>query len=176
MTIDQRRTGWLKPNFLYRFRELLTHATFRYRLACPIFCLMPDHLHMIWIGIDERSDQLKACKYFRKHLNESLSRSCHKLQHQAYDRVLRDNERTETGFGDLVNYIARNPERAKLVPVDGYPSYAYTGCLFPGYPELRLWQTDFWPRFWRTLSFVRQHGMFRPADEDLSDGSTVWRR
>src|SRR5262249_41736998 len=24
-----------------------------------------------------------------------------------------------------------------------------TGCLVPGYPELALWQDDYWERFWR---------------------------
>ncbi|MEZ6137535.1 MAG: hypothetical protein R3C53_21825 [Pirellulaceae bacterium] len=46
VNIRDRRQGWLTAPFLYRFRELLTHTTFRYGLACPIFCLMPDHIHM----------------------------------------------------------------------------------------------------------------------------------
>ena len=29
MTIEDRKTGWLQPIFLYKFRELLTHAAFR---------------------------------------------------------------------------------------------------------------------------------------------------
>jgi hypothetical protein len=26
---------------------------------------------------------------------------------------------------------------------------ARTGAVIPGYPELKLWQPDFWPRYWR---------------------------
>src|SRR4051794_21460997 len=69
MTIDQRKTGWLVPIFFYKFRELLTHTTFRYGFCCPIYCLMPDHLHMLWVGILPGCDQLVAARYFRKQLN-----------------------------------------------------------------------------------------------------------
>lgn len=44
LTIRDRRVGWLSGLFYYRFRELVTHTAFRYGIACPIFCLMPDHL------------------------------------------------------------------------------------------------------------------------------------
>lgn len=47
LTIRERRTGWLDGRFYYHFRELLTHSLFRYAIVCPIFCLMPDHIHML---------------------------------------------------------------------------------------------------------------------------------
>lgn len=165
MTIEGRRTGWLIPTFNYKFRELLTHTTFRYALACPIFCLMPDHMHMIWIGIDDLTDQLKASKYFRKQLGIPLSKLGFAFQHQPYDHVLRDDERQETAFQNIVEYIARNPERKGLVPLNGFRDYKHTGCLIPGYPELDIWQDDFWPRFWRCYSFLRANGLSRFSDE-----------
>ena len=60
LTTRERRTGWLDVRFYYRFRELLTHSAFRYGFVCPIFCLMPDHIHMVWMGLFEQSDQLYA--------------------------------------------------------------------------------------------------------------------
>ena len=170
MTIEDRKTGWLQPIFLYKFRELLTHAAFRYAFTCPIYCLMPEHFHALWIGIDDRMCQLKASKFFRKQLNTVFEKIGYRLQHQAHDRVLRDDERMETAFESLVEYIARNPERAGLVPQDGFRGYKYTGCLVPGNPELTLWQEDFWQRFSRTMSFIRAHGLFRPKNEDFNVG------
>ena len=167
MTIQDRRIGWLIPAFHYKFRELLTHAAFRYALACPIYCLMPDHIHMLWIGIDDRTDQLKASNYFRKQLGEPLSKFGFELQHQPYDHVLRDDERIESAIENLVDYIARNPERKGLVPPDGFHCYKFTGCLIPGYLELDWRQPDYWTRFWRTYSFLRKNGLFRPCDEFL---------
>ena len=92
LTIEHRKTGWLDAKFLYKFRELLTHAMFRYQLACPIYCLMPDHMHLLWTGVAESSDQLVAMKSFRKDTNDSLRRIGFEFQLQAYDHVLKENE------------------------------------------------------------------------------------
>ncbi len=165
MTIEDRKTGWLVPTFYYKFREILTHTAFRYSIACPIYCLMPDHMHIFWIGIDDRSDQLKASEYFRKRLGEPLQLMGCEFQHQPYDHVLKDEERQETEVCNLVEYIARNPERKQLVKPDRFKEYRYTDCLIPGYPEIKLWQNDYWLRFWRTYSFLRKNGLFRPANE-----------
>jgi len=166
-TIQDRRTGWLIPMFNYKFRELLTHAAFRYAISCPIYCQMPDHIHLVWMGIHDQSDQLKASKFFRKQLRGPLGTLGFEMQHQPFDHVLRDDERLESSFENLVEYVARNPERKGLVPRDGFREYKYSGSLIPGYPELDWRQDDFWPRFWRTHSFLRKNGLFRPADEKL---------
>jgi len=168
MTIEDRKTGWLKPIFFYKFREILTHATFRYAFVCPIFCLMPDHIHMLWIGIDARSDQLKAVEYFRKRVGEPLHKLGFNFQHQPYDHVLKDEEKLEQAIINLVEYIARNPERKNLVGTDKFKSYPFTDCLVPGYPELRIWEPDFWLRFWRCYAFLTKNGLFRSADEELN--------
>lgn len=84
-----------------------------------------------------------------------------RLQEQPYDHVLSEAQRERNAFEDIVEYIARNPERAGLVKPDGFRDYAYTECLVPGYPELRLWQPDFWERFWRTHGYLRDHGILR---------------
>ncbi len=168
LTIKDRRTGWLIPAFNYKFRELLTHAAFRYAFTCPIYCLMPDHMHLFWIGIDDLSDQLKAMKYFRTELNIALNALGYEFQHQPHDHVLRDDERKETAVANVVEYIARNPERKGLVGLDKYGEYKFSGCLIPGYPDVHLWDDDFWVRFWRTYSFLRKHGLFRSADENLA--------
>ena len=161
LTIHRRQTGWLKPIFYYRFRELLTHTMFRYGLCCPIFCCMPDHLHLLWIGILDHADQCVAMKYFRKHTNKALGVMGAKLQDQPYDHVLKREERQEEAFESLAEYIARNPERSGLVQPDEYAQYPFTSCLAPGYPELQPFQSDYWPRFWRAYSFLRKNGLVR---------------
>ncbi len=60
LTIEDRKTGWVVPVFHYRFRELLAHTMFRYGLCCPVFCLMPDHMHLLWVGILDSADQRVA--------------------------------------------------------------------------------------------------------------------
>ena len=162
LTILDRRQGWLSPVFYYRFRELLTHSAFRYQFACPVFCLMPDHFHMLWMGLAETCDQLLAMKHFRKTTSESLERLRYELQDQAYDHVLRDDEKKDTGFREIVEYIARNPERANLIQPCEFASYKFSGCVLPGYPELRLFEPEFWEKFDRVISFLRKEGLTRP--------------
>ncbi len=159
MTIDERKTGWLVPPLYCKFREILTHTAFRYGLACPIYCCMPDHLHLLWTGILETCDQRNAARFFRRQMNVPMARLAVSLQKQAYDHVLRDDERQEAAFQAVAEYIARNPERAGLVPADGFRRYGYTGCLVPGYPDLSPWQDDYWDRFWRLYGRLCQHGL-----------------
>ena len=161
MTIEDRKTGWLIPIFYYKFRELLAHTMFRYGLCCPIYCCMPDHIHLLWVGILDGSDQRTAAKYFRKQLNPVLDKLNCRLQLQPYDHVLREEERERSAFENVVEYIARNPERRGLVGPDRFREYPFTGCMVPGYPELKVSQEDYWERFWRTYSHLREHGMIR---------------
>ncbi len=161
LTMLDREQGWLTPIFYYRFRELLTHTAFRYGIACPIFCLMPDHLHMVWMGLFDTSDQLLAMKHFRKSCNESLKRINHELQDQSYDHVLKEEERLADQFRTICKYVATNPERAGLVKAGGYADYKFSGCLVPGYPQLRPFEPNFWDEYDRVVSYLRKEGLFR---------------
>src|SRR5262245_3506941 len=165
MSMEGRKTGWLVPIFYYKFREILTHTAFRYGLCCPIYCLMPDHMHLLWIGILDTCDQRRAARFFRKQLNSVLEKLGAAFQKQPYDRVLREEERQRSEFEDVAWYIARNPERGGLVPEGAFRSYPFTGCLVPGYPELNLWHDDYWERFWRVYDTLRRTGM-RCAGDD----------
>ena len=161
MSIEDRKQGWLIPAFYYKFREILTHTMFRYGLCCPIYCCMPDHIHLLWMGLLEQSDQRNAIKYFRAQLNTVLEKLWARLQNQPHDHVLRDEELERSAFQHVVEYIARNPERAGLVPLNGYQQYKFTGCLVPGYPDLNNWQPDFWELFDRICSRLRNGGIPR---------------
>lgn len=98
------------PTFYYKYRELLTHTAFRFGLCCPIYCCMPDHIHMLWVGILKECDQRTAMRYFRRQLNPVLVKLNARLQLQPFDHVLREEELERTAFEDLADYIARNPE------------------------------------------------------------------
>ena len=158
MTIRDRKTGWLDARLYYHFRELRTHSLFQQMVACPIFCLMPDHIHMIWLGMLDTSDQKLAVRHLKGKLNLSLGKIGFELQDQPYDHVLKDDERQEEAFIGVCEYVARNPERSGLVGTDEYKKYPYTGCIVPGYPELNPFAADFWVRFDRTVSYLRNDG------------------
>src|SRR5262245_32401039 len=93
MTIKDRKTGWLIPTFYYKFREILTHTMFRYGLCCPIYCCMPDHLHLLWVGMLPGSDQCLAARFFRRQLNPILEKLGARFQREPYDHVLSEEAR-----------------------------------------------------------------------------------
>jgi putative transposase len=146
-TLD-RATGWLNEHLHLQFRELLLHSAFRQRLSCPIYCLMPDHIRLIWMGSSPSSDQITAMVFLRTHLEKRLLPA--RFQPQAYDHVLRENERERGAFASIVHYIAENPVRARLTA--DAKAWPYTGCAVPGYPALDPREEKFWNVYWKILA------------------------
>ncbi|MEX1041702.1 MAG: hypothetical protein WDZ51_13770 [Pirellulaceae bacterium] len=67
-------------------------------------------------------------------------------------------EREGEAFESVAEYIARNPERAEIVPSDHFREYPFLGCVLPGYPEIEFRQDDFWGRYDKIVSYLRKDG------------------
>ena len=175
--------GWLTEKFHARFRELMLHAAAREGLFCPAYCLMPDHLHLVWMGLRLDSDQLNGMSFLRTYLEPALtpvgddvrSRSVDgevrsrldkrssrralqtapvKFQPQAHDSVLREAEREHGAFAKVCFYILDNPVKAELVSKP--EDWNYCGAVVPGYPMLHPLVADFWEKFWKIYVKSRQ--------------------
>lgn len=158
ITFEGRACGWLGPAFHAVFRELLLHAAAREQLFCPAYVLMPDHIHLFWLGLKLQSDQRNAMRALRKHVQAELLRRSSggvvfELQKQAHDSVLRERDRTRGALSAACFYILDNPRRKGLVadPRD----WPYLGAIVPGYPFLHPFSEDFWPLFWRLYQAKR---------------------
>jgi hypothetical protein len=90
LTIEDRATGWLTETFHRDWYLCLLHTSTRFHLACPAYVLMPDHMHLVWLGLRDDSDQLLAIEFFRHHLGPELSPAG--WQRQAHDHVLNDQK------------------------------------------------------------------------------------
>jgi putative transposase len=175
LTVRPATPGWLDDQFHHEFRDLLLHACVRKRLFCPAYCLMPDHLHLMWMGLASDSDQRNGMKFFRLHLNRLLagdslqrtesampSRAGSKgrerwiLQTEPYDHVLREEERKRNTFAKVCFYILANPVRGELVKRE--QDWPYEGAVVPGYPDLHPFQEGFWELFWKLYSAQRVPG------------------
>ena len=152
LPISHRRRGWLGERFHSAFRELMLHTAAREELFCPTYCLMPDHLHLIWMGLHLDSDQLNGMAFLRTHLKPRLAPQ--KFQHQPQDHVLKEEERRRNVFAKVCFYIIDNARVAELVknPQD----WPVAGAVVPGYPALNPLQDDFWPKFWKLYSQARR--------------------
>ena len=71
LNIKERQTGWLTEGFDCAFRELMLHTSARERLFCPTYCLMPDHMHIVWMGLKAESDQRRGMAFFRTYLSKT---------------------------------------------------------------------------------------------------------
>jgi len=147
-TLRDRARGWLDEEFRLLFEIAGLHTCLRYRLACPLYCLMPDHMHLLLMGYDERhSDQVPAVSFWRRQLRAPLRRGGLAFQKQAFDHVLRRRERDRNAFEKLAGYIHRNPFRAGLVETEDSP-WPFAGQIVPGFPDLDGDDPDYWDRFW----------------------------
>jgi len=152
LTLFDRGSGWLNDSFHLKFRELLLQVAAREGLFCPAYCLMPDHIHLLWLGLRGDTDQRNGMSFLRTHLKPLLSP--HRLQPQAYDHVLREEERKRGAFAKICFYILDNPVRARLVA--GPRAWAFSGAMVPGYPAFHPLAEDFWPKFWKIFQAARQ--------------------
>jgi REP element-mobilizing transposase RayT len=145
LTVFDRATGWLKGEFHLRFREIMLHAAVREGLFCPTYCLMPDHIHLICLGLRQGTDQRNGMSFVRTRLKPFLAPF--KFQPLAHDHVLRDEERRRNAFAKTCFYILANPVRAGLMKeTEGWP---FCGAIIPGYPDLHPLDKSFWPKFWK---------------------------
>jgi len=151
LSVYKRETGWLTEQFHARFRELMLHCAWREGLFCPTYCLMPDHLHLVWMGLRLDTDQLNAMPFLRTYLEPALSPA--NFHDQAYDNVLREPEREHNAFAGVCSYILNNPLKGKLVT--RMEDWRFCGAIVPGYPTLHPLKSDFWPKFWKLYAKAR---------------------
>jgi REP element-mobilizing transposase RayT len=132
------------------------HAAAREGLLCPAYCLMPDHLHLVWMGLRAETDQRNGMKFLRAQLGPLLHPA--RFQHQAHDHVLTAKERQQHAFSvACADYVLLNPLRAGLVKrPDAWP---HLGAVVPGYPRLNPFDSDYWPWFWKHYFTVREPGL-----------------
>ena len=91
----------------------------------PIYCFMPDHLHVMLDGQSAVSDAWQAMVEFKQRTGWWLKQHRPAIQWQKdfYDHVLRDNE----DLGAQVRYIAGNPVGKGLV--QDWRQYPHTGAI-----------------------------------------------
>ncbi|WP_345734797.1 hypothetical protein [Prosthecobacter algae] len=158
LTMDQRATGWLSEKFHEEFRWALLHGCSRYEVACPLYCLMPDHAHLLVVGWTAQADQRRFISFLRQKTEPLLVATKAIWQKQPYDHVLRPQESDRYAFEALAHYIAENPVRAGLVSDKVH--WPFRGCMIPGYPELTPSLSDYWLRYWRLMAY--QNGRMPP--------------
>jgi putative transposase len=124
--------------------EMLRDVSFEYRFAVYVYCVMPNHLHALVIGLDRSSNMMNVVEHFKKVTNEfhRKLRGSDLWQKKFYDRILRDSDPN----GDVANYIWMNPVRQDLCvkPED----WEFSGSFKNDHPGYVYVDTD-WKPPWR---------------------------
>jgi len=107
------------------FIEFLRETTEKFKCKIPVYCFMPDHLHIIMTGIDEDVDLLKAAAYFKQKTGFWLGKNKRGVSWQKdfYDHVLKKKE----SLSIHVKYILDNPVRKGLV--DNWMDHPFKGAI-----------------------------------------------
>ena len=106
--------------------SILESVVTDYRAAVPIYCFMPDHLHVLLMGLEDDSNLIQAFRKFKLKSGIALQRYTEvRWQHRFYDHVVRVSE----DWRHQSTYIAMNPVRAGLVEdCFDYPLLGTIGC------------------------------------------------
>ena len=97
----------------------------RFQCRIPIYCFMPDHLHVISMGMTQQADGKRAMDFFKSKsgLYLETSRADYRWQTDYHDRIIRRSEE----WRKKVFYIFQNPVRAGIVE-DPW-TYSLTGSI-----------------------------------------------
>jgi REP element-mobilizing transposase RayT len=107
-----RRQLFVDPPLVAAVVEQMMHNAERFEFAVLAYVLMPDHVHVLVEADSERSDFPAFVKRFKQTTGFAYRRDTGQplWQHGYHERVLRNDEATET----VVRYILENPIRARL--------------------------------------------------------------
>ncbi len=136
LCVDGNRKVFFEQADIYRHVELLTEQLARFDCLAPIYCFMPDHLHVLTFGMSETANGKLAMDAFKLKSGRYLYNSSvgYKWQGDYHDRIVR----SEHEWRKKMFYIFNNPVRANIVedPYD-YPLSGSIGFKL----EDVIWET-----------------------------------
>lgn len=117
---------FLSANHVQPLIGYLAEAAKASSCVVPIYCFMPDHLHVMIKGLEDHSDALAAFNKFKLRSGKWMHR--HQLagwQGDFFDHVMRYGD----DWRQHATYIAMNPVRAGFVEnFFDYPFIGSIGC------------------------------------------------
>ena len=92
--------------------EKLREQSIAYRFAVNAYCLMPDHFHGLFSGIEPASNLMAFMKNFKQETAYEFQERFHSVlwQKKFYDHILRPRDNA----ADVAAYIWMNPVRKGL--------------------------------------------------------------
>lgn len=103
--------------------DRLTRAIAKYSCIVPIYCFMPNHVHLVIQGSESDSNTWKAMCLFKQLTGYWFSRRWpeHKWQKDFHDTIIEDDH------NGVIRYILDNPVKAGLCTE--WSEWPYTGSI-----------------------------------------------
>jgi REP element-mobilizing transposase RayT len=121
-----------------------------YRFALHAYCVMPDHFHLLAVGLEPVSDLLGFVKNIKQTSSaEHFKQSGQELwQKKFYDRILREDD----NFDAVAGYIWMNPVRKGLC-IDAR-DYPFSGSFVVDWKKMMRPLEDWVPK-WKTVKTTK---------------------
>jgi len=125
LCVHDKKTIFQDPAVVHAFVSILITALENSRCIVPVYCFMPDHLHIILTGAEPQADLWKTIVSFKQKTGYWLSRNMPtaRWQKDFYDHIIR----TEKTVTTQVRYILDNPVRKGIVT--SWQDYPYKGSI-----------------------------------------------
>jgi putative transposase len=125
LCVGNRTPLFAESDVVSVFVSILRDAVEKHGCVVPVYCFMPDHVHLLLSGEKESSDTWGAARTFKQKTGFWLGhhRSGVVWQKDFYDHILRRDE----DLGAQVRYIAGNPVRKGLIR--DWREYPFTGAI-----------------------------------------------
>lgn len=127
-----RTNLFLTPEIVNPQIEFLRRSMEASSCFIPIYCFMPDHLHVVLRGTSELSDTLSAMEKFKHFSNSWMKRQgLIGWQPSFYDDIARMGD-----WKAKIRYVAQNPVRAGLV--ENCLDYPFLGSIGTDLTEITM--------------------------------------
>ncbi|MBI1817442.1 MAG: transposase [Deltaproteobacteria bacterium] len=122
--IADRQPVFADSDIVHVFVELLKIAADKHSGRVPIYCFMPDHVHVVLEGQTSGADTWRSMVTFKQQSGLWLSRHVGaRWQKDFFDHIIRADE----DVAAQIRYVANNPVRKGLV--SDWRSYPFTGAI-----------------------------------------------
>lgn len=132
-----RQSGLADAEVVDAFVPIFERACEPHGCLVPLYCVMPDHLHIVIRGQHDNSAPKRVMEAFKR--DSGMWLAAHRpgivWQKDFHDRILRYNETSAT-----IRYFALNPVRAGLA--EDINAWPFTGTI--GYDLNEVLQDAFW--------------------------------
>lgn len=134
LCVDRKHTVFHQRSDIEIHVELLTEQLRRFECLAPIYCFMPDHLHVVTMGMTDTANSKLAMDAFKLKSGKFLHRTCATYRWQAnyHDRIIR----VPREWKKKIFYVFKNPVRAGLIedpyeyPLSGSISYRFEEIIW----------------------------------------------